>query len=199
MPATTVLLALLALLALPALGKTCVDCHGDGATKSWALSKHGVIVKLEAGRERRRAPDCAGCHTIEAATPTLPHYRRKASREQARLAAWDGCRACHAPRYTTEHHAAAQRGLEVGQMKQREAAALLDAARKETTGAELAHIEALHAGLLGNLRDLRLGLAHQSPDYQWWLGQAALDGSLLRIKGALGEARRARAITAAGK
>ena len=41
-------------------------------------------------------------------------------------------------------------------------------------------------------------LAHQSPDYQWWLGQAALDGSLLRIKGALGEARRSRAMAAAG-
>lgn len=199
MRSLSALFVLFTLLPLSASATTCTDCHADSAKKSWALSKHGVIVKLEAGRERQRAPDCAGCHTVEAAAPTLPHYRRKASREQARLAAWDGCRACHAPRYTTEHHAAAQRGLEVGQMKQREAAALLDAARKETTGAELAHIEALHAGLLGNLRDLRLGLAHQSPDYQWWLGQAALDGSLLRIKGALGEARRARAITAAGK
>lgn len=190
---------LLCLAALQAAGKTCADCHADGAKKSWALSKHGVIAKLESGRERHRAPDCAGCHAIEATTPTVPHYGRKAGREQARAAAWDSCRSCHSPRYTTEQQAAAQRGLDIGAMKQREAAALLEAARRETSGAELARIEALYAALQGNLRDLRLGLAHQSPDYQWWLGQAALDGSLLRIKGALGEARRSRAIAAAGK
>jgi hypothetical protein len=190
---------LLCLAALPAAAGACVDCHGDGAQKSWALSKHGVITRLDAGRERRRAPDCAGCHAIEAATPATPHYGRKASREQARDTAWNACRACHSPRYTTEQQAAAQRGLDIGAMKQREAAALLAAARRETAGAELARIEALDAALQGNLRDLRLGLAHQSPDYQWWLGQAALDGSLLRLKGALGEARRTRAIAAAGR
>jgi hypothetical protein len=89
--------------------------------------------------------------------------------------------------------AAAQRGLAIGEMKRREAEALLDLARKEMTATELARIEKLLATLRDeNLRDLRLGLGHQSPDYQWWLGQAALDGSLLRIKGALGEARRTR-------
>lgn len=193
------LLTLLAMLPLSAPATTCVDCHADSAKKSWALSKHGVISRMEAGRERRRAPDCAGCHATEAATPQVPHYGRKAGREQAREAAWDSCRACHSPRYTTEHQAAAERGLGIGQMKQREAAALLGAARKESSGADLARIEALYATLQDNLRDLRLGLGHQSPDYQWWLGQAALDGSLLRIKGALGEVRRGRAITATGK
>lgn len=192
-------LLILWLTALPAPGKTCVECHAGAAEKSWALSKHGVIARLDAGRERRRAPDCAGCHTIEAATPATPHYGRKASREQARDAAWNACRACHSPRYTTEQQAAAQRGLDIGAMKQREAAALLAAARRETAGAELARIEAIYAALEGNLRDLRLGQGHQSPDYQWWLGQAALDGSLLRIKGALGEARRTGAIAASGR
>ncbi|MBI5898596.1 MAG: hypothetical protein HZB40_05170 [Rhodocyclales bacterium] len=190
---------LLWLAALHAFGKTCVECHEDGAKKSWALSKHGVIFQLEAGRERRRAPDCAGCHRVEATTPTVPHYGKKASREHAREAAQDSCRACHSPRYTTGQNAAAQRGIEIGLMKRREAAALLASARKETSGPELARIEALYVALEGNLRDLRLGLAHQSPDYQWWLGQAALDGSLLRIKGALGEARRTRALAASGK
>lgn len=188
----------LCLATLPAAA-ACVDCHGDAAKKSWSLSKHGVIAGLDAGRERRRAPDCTGCHAVEATTPALPHYGRQASRGQAREAAWNSCRACHSPRYTTEQQAAAQRGLDIGAMKQREAGALLDAARREFAGADLVRIEAIHAALLGNLRDLRLGLAHQSPDYQWWLGQAALDGSLLRLKGALGEARRARAIAAAGK
>jgi hypothetical protein len=33
-----------------------------------------------------------------------------------------------------------------------------------------------------------VALRHQqSPDYQWWHGQPALDGDLLRIKGAVGE------------
>ncbi len=186
-------LFLLWLVALPVVGKTCIDCHGGGAERSWALSKHGVIATIESGRERKRAPDCAGCHLIEAQTPTAQHYDAKRTRIQAREAATEACRACHAPRYTTEQNAAAQRGLAIGEMKRREAEALLVAARKESSGAELARIEKLFATLRDeNLRHLRLGLAHQSPDYQWWLGQAALDGSLLRIKGALGDARRLR-------
>ena len=192
-------LLLLWIVALPAAGKPCVDCHAGAAERSWALSKHGVIAGIEAGRERRRAPDCATCHLVEAKAPTAQHYSAKRTRAQAREAAMESCRACHSPRYATEQNAAAQRGLAIGEMKQREAAALLEAARKESAGAELARIETLYTALLGNLRDLRLGLGHQSPDYQWWLGQAALDGSLLRIKGALGEARRARAIAAAGR
>lgn len=190
------LLAMLGLLALPALAANCVDCHAGPAEQSWALSKHGVIARLDAGRERRRAPNCAGCHSVEAANPAVPHYGKRASREQAREATRDSCRACHSPRYTTEQAAAAQRGLDIGRMKQREAIALREAARSETTGVELAQIESLFVVLEQNLRNLRLGLGHQSPDYQWWLGQAALDGSLLRIKGALGEARRTRAIVA---
>ncbi len=188
-------LLLLCLVTLPAAGKTCVDCHTGAAERSWALSKHGVIARIEAGRERRRAPDCAGCHVVEAQTPTAQHYDAKRTRKQAREAATETCRTCHSPRYTTEQNAAALRGLELGEMKRREAEALVEAARKETAGEELARIEKLFAILRDdNLRHLRLGLGHQSPDYQWWLGQAALDGSLLRIKGALGEARRARAM-----
>jgi hypothetical protein len=186
------------LVALPAAGKTCVECHAGSAERSWALSKHGVIVRIEAGRERRRAPDCAGCHIVEAQAPTAKHYDAKRSRAQAREAATESCRACHSPRYVTEQLAAAQRGLAIAEMKRREAEALIELARKELTATELAQVEKLFATLRDdNLRDLRFGLGHQSPDYQWWLGQAALDGSLLRIKGALGEARRSRAVAAA--
>lgn len=187
-----VLALLLTLLAaLPASGKACVECHAGAVERSWALSKHGVIARIEAGRERRRAPDCAGCHALEAKAPAPNHYGRKLSRAQAREASNETCRACHSPRYTTEQNAAAQRGLALGEMKRREAEALLEAARKELSGEELVRIEKLFATMRDeNLRDLRLGLAHQSPDYQWWMGQAALDGSLLRIKGALGDARR---------
>ena len=185
---------LLLLATLPAqAGKTCVDCHAGAAERSWALSKHGVIARIEASRARRRTPDCAGCHTFEAKAPAPQHYPGKNSRQEAREQATAGCGACHSPRYVVEQLAAAQRGLAIGEMKRREAEALVELARKETSAAELAQIEALLATLRNeNLRELRLGLAHQSPDYQWWLGQAALDGSLLRIKGALGEARRSR-------
>lgn len=188
------LLWLLLLAALPALaGKSCVDCHAGAAERSWALSKHGVIARIEAGRERRRTPGCEACHAVEAKTPAPQHYAKKTSRQEAREQASTGCGACHSPRYVAEQLAAAQRGLALGEMKRREAEALVEFARKEMNATELAQIEKLFATLRDeNLRDLRLGLAHQSPDYQWWLGQAALDGSLLRIKAALGEARRSR-------
>ncbi|MFH1869783.1 MAG: hypothetical protein ABIK82_16040 [Pseudomonadota bacterium] len=183
---------LLLLIALPAAaGKTCVDCHAGAAERSYALSKHGVIARIEAGRERRRTPDCGGCHGYEARAQAPQHYATKTSRNEARERASAGCGSCHAPRYVAEQLAAAQRGLAIGEMKRREAEAVVAAARKELSGEELAPIEALLATLrTEHLRDLRLGLAHQSPDYQWWLGQAALDGVLLRIKGALSEARR---------
>ena len=193
-------LFLMCLAAFPASSKTCVECHAGAAKRSWALSKHGVIATVEAGRERRRAPDCAACHVVEAQAPTAQHYDAKRTRAQAREAATESCRACHSPRYVTEQLAAAQRGLAIAEMKRREAEALVAAARKELSGEDLAHIEKLFATLRDkNLRELRFGLGHQSPDYQWWLGQVALDGSLLRIKGALGEARRGRAVAAALK
>ena len=185
-------LLLLLLTTLPALaGKTCVDCHAGAAERSWALSKHGVIARIEAGRERRRTPDCAACHVFEARAPVPQHSPGKTSRTEAREQATAGCGACHSPRYVAEQLAAAQRGLAIGEMKRREAEALVELARKEMTATDLAQVEKLLASLRDeNLRDLRLGLGHQSPDYQWWLGQAALDGSLLRLKGALGETRR---------
>ena len=184
-------LFLLWLAALPASGKACVECHAGAAERSWALSKHGVIAGIEARRERQRVPRCAGCHVVEAQAPMAQHYDAKRTRTLAREAATESCRACHSPRYTTEQNAAAQRGLALGEMKRREAEALVVAARKEASGETLARIESLFARLRDeDLRNLRLGLAHQSPDHQWWLGQAALDGNLLRIKGALGEARR---------
>jgi hypothetical protein len=186
---------LLLLATFPALAsKSCIDCHAGAAERSYALSKHGVIAHIEAGRERRRAPDCSSCHTFEVNAPGPQHYVKDSSRNTAREQAIAGCGTCHSPRYVAEQLAAAQRGLAIGEMKRREAEAIVNDARKEMKGKDLAQIEQLLAKLRDdNLRDLRLGLAHQSPDYQWWLGQAALDGSLLRIKGVLGEARRSQA------
>jgi hypothetical protein len=183
---------LLAVVLPVAAGEACIACHGGAVERSYALSKHGVIAHIEAGRKRQRAPRCEDCHRFEAGAPAPQHYAKEGEREQARRQASAGCGTCHSPRYVTEQLAASKRALAIGEMKLREAQAVADAARKELKGDALAPIETLLATLRGeHLRDLRLGLGHQSPDYQWWLGQAALDGDLLRIKGALGEARRA--------
>lgn len=40
------------------------------------------------------------------------------------------------------------------------------------------------------LRNVYLGAGHLSPDDQWWHGQPALDGDLLRIKGLIDELHR---------
>jgi hypothetical protein len=189
------LLGLLLTLALPAAAtEPCSGCHGGAAQRSYALSKHGVIARLESGRPRQRAPRCEDCHRFEAKAPAPRHYADAAQRESARRQAVAGCGACHSPRFVSEQLAAAQRGLAIGEMKRREAEAIVASARRELPVTELPRFEALLANLRNeHLRDLRLGLGHQSPDYQWWLGQAALDGDLLRLKGALGEARRAAA------
>jgi hypothetical protein len=174
-----------------AAAQPCVECHAGAAEKSYDLSKHGVIARVEARRERVRAPGCRDCHSHEARSPAPNHYAGAPEREQARRQATEGCGACHAPRYREEQLAAASRGLAIGEMKLHEARAVLDSARQELKGEALASAEALFARMgEEHLRNLRLGLAHQSPDFQWWHGQAALDGDLLRIKGALGDARR---------
>jgi mono/diheme cytochrome c family protein len=190
------LAALLLILAAAAASaaQPCIECHGGAAEKSYGLSKHGVIARLESRRERVRAPGCADCHAYEAKAQAPAHYAGAAEREQARRQAVEGCGACHAPRYREEQLAAAGRGLAIGEMKLREARAVLEDARRELKGEALAAVEAQFARMRDeHLRNLRLGLAHQSPDYQWWHGQAALDGDLLRIKGALGDARRSAA------
>jgi mono/diheme cytochrome c family protein len=191
-------LLLMLAVALPAAaGQVCVDCHGGAPQRSYDLSKHGVIARIEAGRKRQRTPLCEGCHTLEAGARAPQHYSKDGAREQARQQAVAGCGSCHSPRYVAEQLAASGRALAIGEMKLKEARAAADAARGELPPEAFARVEALLARMRDeDLRDLRLGLGHQSPDYQWWLGQAALDGSLLRIKGALGEARRMRQASA---
>ena len=180
----------------------CVGCHSGPAEKSYALSKHGVIARLEAGRTRAgappRAPTCVTCHPSQARRPATPHHDNPRARERARAAATATCGDCHAPRYVAVQLDVAARSLAIGEMKRREAQALVESARGDADPTASARIETLYASLVAtDLRSLRLGLGHQSPDDQWWLGQAALDGSLLRIKGALSEARRDAARSAA--
>lgn len=94
-------------------------------------------------------------------------------------------------RNRTEPHAATE--IVIADLKLAEAAAAIEAAG--AAGAEpVPEIERMLDTMHGQtLRNLRLGIGHQSPDYQWWYGHAALDGDLLRIKSALSRNARKRA------
>jgi hypothetical protein len=188
--------------------KTCIDCHGGASSpevQSYATSKHGILVRLEAGDRDRtlpsrggnyRAPGCAYCHFHAAGHDS----RRLVAQDgvgssgaedgRARDAAKAVCYDCHAPRYIARHSETGERMLEIARMKWREAQRLLQAARAHYSEAELASAEPLLERMRTHVRNVNLGIAHQSPDYQWWHGQPALDGDLLRIKGDLDRLRR---------
>lgn len=177
----------------------CIACHGGetGATaRSYALSKHGVIARLDPGSGR--APDCMACHTPageHGKTGTRPPRSLASITEPAKLrgSLSAACGRCHAPRYAVELAGNGSRMLEIGRMKVREAARVVALARREMDPKALAVVEGRFKTMQDvHLRNLWLGIAHQSPDYQWWHGQAALDGDLIRIKGALSHDRRAK-------
>ena len=46
------------------------------------------------------------------------------------------------------------------------------------------------ASVARHLANVRLGAGHQSPDYQWWHGQPALDGDLIRLREVVARAAR---------
>ena len=187
---------------------TCVECHGgaDGpVVHSYTTSKHGVLVRLEQDEwdwERPlelanyRAPGCSYCHmhrgnhnvSISVRTGDAMEEIDAAERERVQDALRAVCQECHSPRYITRLFDNGERMLAIGRMKVREAAGVLEQAESDFTATELTtarehlvSMQSLH------LKNLYLGIGHQSPDYQWWHGQPALDGDLLRIKGAVGE------------
>jgi len=151
---------------------SCIACHGGPGGpvgRSYLTSKHGVIAHIEGprwdwsrpfGEVSLRTPTCAYCHV-----------RGQEHRDEAR----ETCTDCHSGRFVDTLGAAGRRALGIGLMKVEEAEAVVSGSRSE------ALLEHMKSRTLGNLR---LGIVHQSPDYEWWHGQAALDGDLLRIKGA---------------
>lgn len=194
-------------------GAICIDCHGGEkapAVHSHATSKHGVIVRLEgAGWDwtlplraaNYRAPDCAYCHLHAGGHDTrrlLANAADPVASERARDAARAVCYDCHAPRFVARLEVTGVRMQEIAWMKWREAEVLLGDARAAHPEAELAGALRLLARMQAHVTNVRLGVAHQSPDYQWWHGQPALDGDLLRIKGELSRIRRPGHDTGAG-
>lgn len=159
----------------------CIACHGpqSPAVHSYTTSKHGVLVEISLPG---RAPDCVGCHTAQAHTPVATEGIRQI------------CNQCHSPRYVQTLNSNGARMIEIGHMKLREAESLLTRAKGEFPDESLHEMERHYARMQQHLTNLRLGVAHQSPDYQWWHGHPALDGDLLRLKGAYDQLVRKRTL-----
>jgi hypothetical protein len=189
--------------------QTCVGCHEklDRATvHSYATSKHGTIVKLEAShwdwsrplQRGYRAPGCAYCHmqggehdTGRSVTSWDPYRSTIGTPPDDTVSAQRAmCGQCHAPRYVLEQSETGARMVEIARMKLREAHALAARGRDALAPDDRRTLDTLLAQMQTHARNVRLGVGHQSPDYQWWHGHPALDGDLLRIKGVLGDARR---------
>ena len=191
--------------------RTCIGCHGGADSPvihSYTTSKHGILVRLEQDEwdwdrplelANYRAPGCSYCHMHKGNHNVSASVRvwnamegtDAAERERVQDVMRAVCQECHSPRYITRLFDNGERMLDIGRMKVQEAARVLEQAESDFTAAQLAaarehfvRMQSLH------LKNLYLGIGHQSPDYQWWHGQPALDGDLLRIKGAVGELHR---------
>lgn len=172
----------------------CTGCHSGAVAHSYATSKHGVLVRLDQPDWRRplkrgeyRAPGCAYCHLHDRDHgDTMAEARGPAVREWV-------CSACHAPRYVSEQFAAGGRLTEIARLKALEAEEI---AARHPGGATA--VESELKSVTGHLGHVRLGAGHQSPDYQWWHGQPALDGDLIRLREAVARATREAALAAIG-
>lgn len=187
---------------------TCVACHEKrdrASVHSYATSKHAVIVKLEQdgwdssqplARGNYRAPGCAYCHMHAGEHDTgrgvsgWEPYASTDGEESVRERTAAVCGACHAPRYVGEQLATGARMLELARMKIREARDVAARHHDALTEPERAEVARLLLGMERHARNVRIGVAHQSPDYQWWHGHPALDGDLLRVKGIVSERER---------
>jgi hypothetical protein len=173
---------------------SCVDCHG-GATSpvvhSYTTSKHGIIMQLEQKnydwnqplREANyRAPGCAYCHLHNGNHLTAKaEVLKPAEADMDRITT--SCLNCHAISYINRLNDNAASMIEIARMKVREARQLLAEYANEHHAPADAQLTSLMQAMEKHLRNVYLGAFHQSPDYQWWHGQPALDGDLLRIKG----------------
>ncbi|MFZ1575915.1 MAG: multiheme c-type cytochrome [Chromatiaceae bacterium] len=167
----------------------CTGCHDGAVAHSYATSKHGVLVRigkpdwsLPLSRGNHRAPGCAYCHLHEADHGDTMDVTRSPP-----VRPWV-CGACHAPRYVREQLEAGERLADIARLKVAEAQGI---ATRHPAGTDA--LAGLLESAAQHLRNVRLGAGHQSPDYQWWHGQPALDGDLIRLRGAVAQALRERA------
>ncbi len=181
--------------------EVCIDCHGgrkDPIVHSYLNSKHGVLMRLEKNSynwgqsfesANYRAPGCGYCHMNRGnhnVSITVRHdLENDLEAEKVHSRTRVICQDCHSPRYITLLFNNGETMLEIGRKKVREASRFIQLAASTFAGAELLPVEKHFERMQRHLKNVYLGTGHQSPDYQWWHGQPALDGDLLRIKDAL--------------
>ncbi|MCU7843932.1 MAG: hypothetical protein KZQ93_08845 [Candidatus Thiodiazotropha sp. (ex Monitilora ramsayi)] len=165
---------------------TCSGCHEGPASHSYTTSKHGVISRLESVKQdwqkrlkagNYRAPGCGYCHFHDG-----DHGDTMAPGRGPEMRQWV-CSGCHSPRYVREQFANGYRQMEIADLKLIEGEALIAASDHGQTDS----LTKLRLSLIRHHKNVLYGVGHQSPDYQWWHGQPALDGDLIRIRDAIGE------------
>ncbi len=165
---------------------TCKGCHEGPANHSYATSKHGIINSLESVKQgwgkpleggNYRAPGCSYCHLHNGG-----HGNTMAPDRGPEVRQWI-CSGCHSPRYVREQFANGKRQLEIADLKLTEGKELIAASDNSQTDSLLK----LRQRLIHHRKNVLYGTGHQSPDYQWWHGQPALDGDLIRIRDAISE------------
>ncbi len=183
--------------------EVCIDCHGgktDPVVHSYSSSKHGTLMRLEKNSydwkqsfelANYRSPSCGYCHmhqnnhnvSVTVRHDLMGESETEMIQDKARVV----CQECHSPRYITQLFSNGEAMLEIARKKVREANALIEQAEKTFSETELAPAKKHRQKMQQHLKNVHLGVAHQSPDYQWWHGQPALDGDLLRIKDSISE------------
>ena len=165
--------------------QSCTQCHKGPVSHSYATSKHGIITRIEASRRNWRKPLQSGNYRTPGCS--YCHYYGGNHRDTMAPATGPGevrqwiCTGCHSPRYVNEQFASGKRQMNIADLKLKEGKALFASRVDVKTDVAEKFLQdlALHG------KNVFLGVAHQSPDYQWWHGQPAMDGDLIRIRDAL--------------
>ncbi|MCP4472653.1 MAG: hypothetical protein GY815_18580 [Gammaproteobacteria bacterium] len=162
----------------------CTNCHEGPASHSYSKSKHGVLNRIEAHEQdwrkplksgNYRAPGSAYCHLHDG-----DHDDTMSADRGPEVRQWI-CVGCHSPRYVREQFANGRRQLDIADLKLTEGKQLIASAANSQTK----ELSKLRQSLIYHRRNVLYGVGHQSPDYQWWHGQPALDGDLIRIRDAI--------------
>ena len=181
----------------------CIDCHGgkkDPVVHSYSTSKHGTLMQIEKDTydwnhsfelANYRVPGCGYCHmhrkNHNVSSTVRDNLMSDPRVEQVQDKTRAVCQDCHSSRYITQLLSNGESMLEIARKKVREANVLIEQAENIFSNADLESVKKYQEKMQYHLKNVYLGVGHQSPDYQWWHGQPALDGDLLRIKGLIGE------------